>query len=281
MANRTLLAIYAHPDDETFGVGGTMARYSALGDRVTMVCATRGEVGEIAPGTDATPETLGEHRERELRDACAILGVTDVRFLDFRDSGMQGTPENDDPRCLHQAQPERVIEPLVRVIREVRPDVILTWDASGGYGHPDHVAVHHHATAAFHAAADASSYPRAGAAWHTPRLLYAAIPIAEFVRVFEEMRRRGIDLGFEPPGGNENFARLQRVEPNCVVDVAAEFERKQRALAAHRTQMSDDGPFSKMPDDLRRDFFSREYFYVADPPLAPGIRIDDLFAQPA
>jgi LmbE family N-acetylglucosaminyl deacetylase len=102
MATGGLLAIYAHPDDETFGVGGTMAKYADRGVPVTMVCATRGEVGEIAPGTDATPETLGQFREQELRDAMAILGVHDVRFLDYRDSGMRGTPENEDPRNLHK-----------------------------------------------------------------------------------------------------------------------------------------------------------------------------------
>ncbi len=215
-----LLAIFAHPDDETFGVGGTMAHYRDRGVPVTMVCATRGEVGEIAPGTDATPETLGRFREQELRDACAILGVSDVRFLDFRDSGMAGTPENDDPRCLHRAEPERVIEPLVHVIREVRPDVIATWDASGGYGHPDHIAVHHHATAAFHAAADAARYPSAGDGWRVPALFYNAIPVEEFMNLFEEARKRGIDIG-EPPGDADAMASLPRVRPNCIIDVAS------------------------------------------------------------
>ena len=159
MPNNSILAIFAHPDDETFGLGGTLARYADAGVPITMVSATRGEVGEIAPGTDATPETLGAHREQELRDAMAILGVTDVRFLGFRDSGMKGTHENKHPDALINAPEDAVTEAMVRIIREVRPRVVVTWDESGGYGHPDHVFVHYRATEAFRAAADASRFP--------------------------------------------------------------------------------------------------------------------------
>ena len=276
MAHGGLLTILAHPDDETL-VAGTMARYRDQGVPVTMLCATRGEVGEIAPGTGATAETLGQFREQELRDACAVLGVTDVRFLDFRDSGMMGTPENADPRSLHQADPEHVVASIVRAIRELRPAIIATWDASGGYGHPDHMAIHRHATQAYHAAADAARYPDAGAAWQTRALYYSVIPIQEFMKIAVELRKRGIITG-EAPGGDDNMAALPRVEPNCIVDVSGEYDRKQQALRAHRTQASEDGPFSKMPDDLARQFFSREYFHRAHPPLADGALLDDLLS---
>ena len=272
-----LLAIFAHPDDETFGVGGTMALYRDRGIPVTMISATRGEVGEISPGTAATPETLGRFREQELRDACAILGVTDVRFLDFRDSGMAGTPENNDLRCLHQAEPDRVIEPLVRAIRELQPDVIATWDASGGYGHPDHIAVHHHATAAYHAAADASRYLDAGAAWRTPALYYNVIPVEEFYMLADELRKRGVDMG-EAPGGDENMALLPRVKANCIIDVSAQYERKRLALLAHKTQISDTEVFANLPADLAMQFFGREWFHRAHPPLADGQMLDDMLA---
>jgi len=203
--------------------------------------------------------------------------VTDVRFLDFRDTGMMGTPENADPRSLHQADPERVVGSIVRAIRELRPAIIATWDASGGYGHPDHMAIHRHATQAYHAAADASRYPDAGAAWQTRALYYSVIPIQEFMKVAAELRERGITTG-EAPGGDDNMAALPRVEPNCIVDVSSEYDRKQQALRAHRTQASEDGPFSKMPDDLLRRFFGREYFHRAHPPLADGAVLDDLLS---
>lgn len=270
-----LLAIYAHPDDETL-CSGAMAHYAIRGVPVTMVCATRGEVGEIAPGTDATPETLGEHRERELREACTILGVTDVRFLGFRDSGMAGTPENADPRCLHRAAPENVIEPLVRAIRELRPAVIATWDASGGYGHPDHIAIHHHATAAYRAAADPAQYHHLGSAHRAGALYYSVIPIEEFTQIREDLVARGIDLG--DPGNGDGPDPLPRVRANCRIDVSEVYDRKRAALRAHRTQLDESGIFGGLPDDLARRLFGTEYFHRADPPLPDGAMLDDLLA---
>ena len=272
-----LLAIFAHPDDETFGIGGTMARCAARGIPVTMLCATRGEVGEITPGSEATPDTLGRFREQELRDAMGILGVSDVRFLGFRDSGMQGSPENEDQRALVRAHPDAVTHMLVRAIRELRPDVVATWDESGGYGHPDHVAIHHHTTAAFTAAGDPTKFRTAGAPWQPQRLFYNAIPVQEFVRVMDEMRGRGIDVPSIAEG--DDIMKLPRLEPNCVIDVADVVEMKERAMLAHRTQISDMDPFMQMPEDLRRRFFGREYFYQAHPELAPGTMLDDLFAS--
>ena len=273
-----LLAIFAHPDDETFGVGGTMALYAARGVPVTMVCATRGEVGEIAAGTDATPDTLGAYREQELRDACAILGVHDVRFLGWRDSGMVGTPENEDPRAFASAHPDAVTHALVRIIRETRPKVIATWDPSGGYGHPDHIAAWQHATSAFHAAADPAKFPTAGKPWKTPSLFYVALPMKEFARIGEELAKRGLSMG-EAPGGDDNIQQLEHLDPNCFIDVSAHYDQKMEALRSHRTQISDEDIFMRMPDDLRRSFFNREYFYRADPLLPEGAKIDDLFAN--
>jgi LmbE family N-acetylglucosaminyl deacetylase len=150
-----LLALTAHPDDEGFGLAGTMARYAADGWQITLVCATRGEVGEISDPALATPETLPAVREQELRDAGADLGVNDVRFLEYRDSGMVGAAENADPRALSNADPETVIARYDALLRELRPTVVVTWDASGGYGHPDHISVHKHATEATRRAIDA------------------------------------------------------------------------------------------------------------------------------
>jgi LmbE family N-acetylglucosaminyl deacetylase len=275
MADGGILAIFAHPDDETFGVGATMARYAERGVPVTMVSATRGEVGEIAPGTGATPETLAQYREQELRDAMAILGVTDVRFLGFRDSGMQGTAENKHPDALINAPADSVIAAMVRLIRETRPRVVVTWDESGGYGHPDHVAVHFHATAAFRAAADATAYRDAGAPWQPEALFYTAIPMDEFGKLMQEMQDLGI---MEPNVADDPGLELPRVEANCVIDVQDQFERKERAMLAHRTQIQDMEPFMKLPVESRLRFFGREWFYRAHPPVADGVMLDDLFA---
>jgi LmbE family N-acetylglucosaminyl deacetylase len=273
-----LLSIFAHPDDETFGVGGTMGMYADRGVPVTMVCATRGEVGEIAPGTGATPETLPQFREQELRDAMAVLGVHDVRFLDFRDSGMAGTDENKNPNAYINADEYEVVGRLVRIIRERKPEAIATWDATGGYGHPDHIAIWKHTTVAFGAAADAAQYPDAGAAWRTPRLYEVAFPINEFQRIFNEMKAQGIEVPDFIDEESE-FAKLPRHEANCIIDVSSQWERKMRAMLEHRTQITPDDPFMKLPENISRSFFSREYFYRAHPELSNGRVLDDFLAD--
>jgi len=148
---RRLLLVHAHPDDESIGTGATMARYAAEGARVTLVTCTLGELGEIIPPSLAQlaaeqEDRLGEYRIGELAAACDVLGVTDHRFLGgpgrWRDSGMMGTPANDDPRCFWRADVDEAAAALLGIIREVRPQVLVTYDADGFYGHPDHIQAH-------------------------------------------------------------------------------------------------------------------------------------------
>lgn len=165
MSNTSILAIFAHPDDELTN-GGTLARYASADVRVVLACATRGETGEISEAHLATRETLGAVRAEELRVAATTLGITDIRFLGYQDSGMTGTPENDDPRSLNRADPEEVVRRVVALIREVRPEVVITHDPTCGYGHPDHIALCRFVTAAFTAAGDDSYAPEVGVGWH-------------------------------------------------------------------------------------------------------------------
>jgi N-acetyl-1-D-myo-inositol-2-amino-2-deoxy-alpha-D-glucopyranoside deacetylase len=157
---RRLLLVHAHPDDESIGTGATMARYAAEGARVTLVTCTLGEMGEIipAPLVHLTPDQLGEYRIGELTAACAALGVTDHRFLGgagrWRDSGMMGTPANEDRRCFWRADPDEAAAELINVIEDIRPDVIVTYDANGFYGHPDHIQAHRVAWRAYEKACD-------------------------------------------------------------------------------------------------------------------------------
>ncbi len=148
---RRLLLVHAHPDDESIGTGATMAKYAAEGARVTLVTCTLGELGEIIPPSLAhlaaeQEDLLGPYRIGELDAACAALGVTDHRFLGgpgrWRDSGMMGTPGNDDPRCFWRADLDQTARALLDVIAEVRPQVLVTYDANGFYGHPDHIQAH-------------------------------------------------------------------------------------------------------------------------------------------
>ena len=141
LAGLSVLAAFAHPDDEGFGCGGILAMLAARGARATLVCATNGDVGEISDPALATPETLAQVRQEELRRAMAVTGVEDLRFLGYRDSGMPGTADNNHPNSLNQAEPSRVVGQLVFIIREMRPEVVITQDPTGVYGHPDHLAV--------------------------------------------------------------------------------------------------------------------------------------------
>jgi N-acetyl-1-D-myo-inositol-2-amino-2-deoxy-alpha-D-glucopyranoside deacetylase len=162
-SERRLLLVHAHPDDESIGTGATMAKYAAEGAQVTLVTCTLGELGEIIPPSlahlaEGDGARLGEYRIGELAAACAALGVTDHRFLGgpgrWRDSGMTGTRGNDDPRCFWQADIDQAAGALLDVIREVRPQVLVTYDADGYYGHPDHIQAHRVAWRAFTLAED-------------------------------------------------------------------------------------------------------------------------------
>src|SRR3984885_12077087 len=164
ISGRRLLLVHAHPDDESIGTGATMARYAAEGAQVTLATCTLGELGEIIPPplarlADGGGARLGEYRVGELSAACAELGVTDHRFLGgpgrWRDSGMMGTEGNDDPRCFWRADVDEAARALLDVIDEVRPQVLVTYDANGFYGHPDHIQAHRVARRAFQQAEQA------------------------------------------------------------------------------------------------------------------------------
>jgi mycothiol S-conjugate amidase len=274
MVQRTLLAVFAHPDDEAFGCGGTLAREAANGTQVILVCATRGEMGEISDPALATPDTLGNVREAELRNAAQVLGLQSVRFLPYRDSGMAGTADNKHPDAFANAPAEQVVDQLVQIIREAEPQIIITFDPDGGYGHPDHIAAHRHTVAAFHAAADARRAP--GPPWRADRLFYAVTPRGMFNRMRDLLAAAGEDTG-----DLDQFAEAGLGWPddrvNVTIDVSATLDAKWAALNAHRTQFGADNPFRRLPEADVRALISREYFVLADPPLPDGSRLADLW----
>jgi N-acetyl-1-D-myo-inositol-2-amino-2-deoxy-alpha-D-glucopyranoside deacetylase len=276
---KTLLAIFAHPDDEAFGTGGTLARYAAEGADVVLVCATRGEAGEIADENLATPESLGQVRENELRCAAGALGISEVIFLGYRDSGMAGTPENEDPRAFVNAPAEEVVAQLVGIIRRARPDVIVTFEPNGGYGHPDHIAAHHHTIAAFHAAADPARYPEQGEAWQASKLFYNTIPRSFFLTMRDQLEAMGEDTSafarFEEAGAGWPDDQI-----HVTLDVAGEIEAKWTALNCHRTQFGPDNLFRRLPEKVTRQIMSREHFALAWPNPEPGLQLADLFGTP-
>ena len=273
----SLLAIFAHPDDEAFGTGGTISRYASEGVKTYLVCATRGEVGEISDPSLATPETLGQVREGELRCAAETMGIAELIFLDYRDSGMVGTQENLDPRAYINAPEEEVVSRLVAIIRRLRPQVIATFEPNGGYGHPDHIAAHRHTVAAFHAAADSNFHPELGAPWAVSRLFYTAIPRSFFI----EMRRQLEELG-EDTSDFERFDDPSIGWPDNQIhvhlDVASTVNSKWEALNCHRTQFGPGNLFRRLPESRVKALMSVEHFALAWPEPQPGLQLSGLFA---
>jgi len=267
MSELRVLATYGHPDDEG-QVTGTLARLIRHGAQVTLVCATRGEVGEISDAALATPETLGYVRELELRASMAQIGLGDVRFLPFRDSGMAGTPDNEDSRSLHAQEPDLVVEHYVRILREVKPHVVFTWDPNGGYGHPDHVAVHKHASAAFSLAANPEAYPESGDPWQPNELYWGARTMKRMATMWFELERRGLLPEPIEPGRRERFEKLlTEPEPvaSLVHDVQDLASLKRAAAGMHRTQFGENSMFARIPEEFRAQFYGEERFFRAHP----------------
>lgn len=266
LSHLSVLAAFGHPDDEGFGCGGLLAMLADRGARITMICATNGDVGEISDPGLATPETLGQVRREEMRRAMNVTGIADVRFLGYRDSGMQGTEDNDHPYSLLQAEPSRVVAQVVEVIRETRPDVVLTHDPTGGYGHPDHVTIQSHVTQAYSLAADPGYVTGGdtGAAPWQPRLLYwVCFPRSNFRRMWQLM----VDAGITPPFASQEVETIGTPDElvTTVVDVSAYVDVKIESLNCHRTQIDPNGPFSQLPEHLLRESMSTEYFALAAP----------------
>ena len=250
MVNRSLLLVHAHPDDESIGTGATMASYAAEGARVTLVTCTLGELGEIIPPdlSHLLPDELGQHRIVELDRACRALGVEDHRFLGgegkYRDSGMMGLPDNDDPRCFWQASVEEAAADLVKVIEEVAPDAIVTYDANGFYGHPDHIQAHR-------------------VAWRAHELTGRA---AKFYAT--AMPRSALATAVELPDDQVTTA----------IDAAKYLDAKLAAMRAHETQITVDGEFFALSNDLGERALGTEYYTLLAGSRGPGSPYErDLF----
>ena len=292
-ADRRLLFVHAHPDDETINNGATMARYVAEGAQVTLLTCTLGEEGEILVpelaqlAADAADQ-LGGYRIGELSAAMAALGVTDQRFLGgaghHRDSGMIGTPANDRPRAFWRADLDEAVAQAVAVVREVRPHVLVTYDEVGGYGHPDHVQAHRVAMAAVDAAADPAHRPDLGEAWTVPKVYWNAMPRSVVQRGIEALTALGEDAPFTPLGELDEvpFAVADDVV-TTVVDGRRYAAAKVAALRAHRTQVVVDEPYFALSNGLGQEVLAVEHYRLVRGDRGPvGLdahgREDDLFA---
>ena len=243
---RRLLLVHAHPDDESIGTGATIARYAAEGAQVTLVTCTRGELGEVIPpglahlATDG--DRLGEHRITELAAACAALGIRDQRFLGgpgrWRDSGMMGLAANDSPDCFWQADLATAAAELAQVILEVRPQVLVTYDRFGYYGHPDHIQAHRVTSAAIPLAAD----PAQAQPWQVAKFYATAMP-----------RSVAVARGLPPVWVPDDQVTTE-------IDGTAYLAAKTAALRAHATQVAVDGDRFALADGRWQPVLGKEFY---------------------
>jgi LmbE family N-acetylglucosaminyl deacetylase len=261
----TLVAFHAHPDDECITTGGTLARAVDEGHRVVVVYGTRGEVGEVPDGLLAPGETLVERRLAEVARSTAALGVHRLEFLGYRDSGMVGTADNDDPRAFWQADVGEAAERLAAILRDERADVLLVYDENGIYGHPDHVQVHRVGV-------------RAAEVAGTPQVLEATVN-RDSVRSMIEMMIASGDASWDDVPELDDPDQPFGVPDEVIttrVDVRPWADRKLAAMRAHETQVGDLAPFLAMPFEVFREAMGTEHFIRRG--AAPGRRDDDVFA---
>ena len=235
---KTILAVLAHPDDESFGMGGTLAYYARQGYAVYLVCATRGEAGGMDDEFMRGFSSIAEKREAELRCAAQILGLKEVYFLGYRDSGMPGSEANQHPDAQINHPVQKVAGDVVKYIRELKPEIVLTFDPMGGYKHPDHIHIQRATTLAYEKADDASFYPEAGSPFKPQALYYQVFP-----RWFLKWMTRLMPLFGKDPAkwgrnGDINLKELAEVDfpVHVRVDIRSVDEAKRQASACHASQ---------------------------------------------
>jgi N-acetyl-1-D-myo-inositol-2-amino-2-deoxy-alpha-D-glucopyranoside deacetylase/mycothiol S-conjugate amidase len=269
-SSRTLVFVGAHPDDESFGPGGTLAEYALRGVRVIYACATRGEVGAADEEHLRGYATPGDMRWAELTAAAAELGLADVIHLGYRDSGMAGSPDNVHPEALAAAPLEEVTERVVRVLRDHRPQVVITFDPIGGYRHPDHIAIHRATVRAFHAAADGGYHPQ--------KLYFSVFPKGLFKLAVRVMPLFGQDP--KRFGRNKDIDVTQLMEEfpiHARVPISPKaLEMKERASAQHKSQLAGGPPRGPLRWLFNR-FSQAERYMRAHPPADGAVRESDLF----
>ena len=276
--SKRLLLVHAHPDDETIGTGVTMAKYAASGVDVTLVTCTLGEEGEILLDEFAhlaadKADALGEHRMGELGAAMAELGVSDWRILGgpgtFRDSGMVGTPSNDRPHCFWRADLLTAATALVSVIREVRPQVMVTYDDFGGYGHPDHIQAHRVAHYAAVLAAAASFRPDLGAPWQIEKVYWTAFPKSVVREGIAALREHDAENEFAQMDPDDIPFACDDALITTVIDGTEFLPNKLAAMRAHATQINVDGGFFALSNNVGAQAFGHEYYRLVHGTLGP------------
>lgn len=279
--SRKILVVLAHPDDESFGMGGTLAYYARQGVEIHLICATLGEAGMVDPQFLQGFDSIADVREAELRCAAEQLGLKKVHLLGYRDSGMEGTVDNEHPNAFINAPLEEVTRETVAYIREFKPDILLTFDPVGGYHHPDHIHIHDAAVAAFHAAGDASQFPDSGAPFQPRKLYYHLFP-RKFIRLAVKVMKffgkdatkfgRNKDIDLVMLAGDKDYPAHAHIK------FGRFSQQKESASNCHASQINFSSQAPWVLRIVRYLSSQKDTFMQAEPPVPDNFRVKDLFA---
>lgn len=275
---KILLAVMAHPDDESFGMGGTLALYSKSGVEVHLICGTKGEVGEVSEEMLDGFHSVAELRENELSCAAHELGLFKVHFLGYRDSGMQGSIDNDHPNALVKAPVEEVAKKIALLMRQIKPQVVVTFDPIGGYMHPDHIAVHNACVAAYQLSADESVELNESRSFKPSKLYFHIFPRGLLKYVVKLMPLFGKDPTKFGKNGDIDLASImsQNFPTHAKINYRKVAKQRENASACHASQ-GGDRQSGYILTWILRQISSTEFFMRADPPPAKGKLERDLF----
>ncbi|MCM2576214.1 N-acetyl-1-D-myo-inositol-2-amino-2-deoxy-alpha-D-glucopyranoside deacetylase [Streptomyces meridianus] len=283
-SRRRLLLVHAHPDDETINNGATMAKYAAEGAHVTLVTCTLGEEGEVIPPALARLAAdreggLGEYRIGELAAAMRELGVDDHRFLGgagrYRDSGMMGVEQNTRPECFWQAEVDEAAALLVEIVREVRPQVMVTYDPNGGYGHPDHIQAHRVAMRAAELAAEPVYRRDLGDPHAIDKIYWNCLPRGVVAEGLEQLREAGTA---SVPSLDDLPGLVDDKDVTAAIDGSAFRDAKAAAMRAHATQITVDGPFFALSNGMSMPIVAHEFYRLVHGEPREDVPENDLFA---
>ena len=274
----TILAVLAHPDDESFGMGGSLVLYAKHGVSVHLICATRGEVGEVDQEYLDGYESIADRRESELRCAAGILCLDSVHFLDYRDSGMAGSSDNDHPDALVAAPTEEVAKQVAELIRTIKPHIVLTFDPIGGYRHPDHIKIHYATVEAFEMAGDPAFSTNELPPYKPLKLYYHTIPRGWLKLIVKIMPLFGKDPSKWGRNGDIDLVSLSRdtFPVHAVINYHSVSDLKEEASACHASQ-GGAGISKGMMSWLRPLRGTKDQFMRAVPPPASRRKEKDLF----
>jgi N-acetyl-1-D-myo-inositol-2-amino-2-deoxy-alpha-D-glucopyranoside deacetylase/mycothiol S-conjugate amidase len=280
VTNRTLIFVGAHPDDESFNIGATLAHYAMAGVKVYYVCATRGEVGNAKPEKMKAYSSISQLRTTELQCAAQVLGLSDVIHLGYRDSGMLGWEENKHPKSLISAPLEQVTGRIVKIFRKLKPDVIITFDPIGGYRHPDHIIVHKATVKAFYAAGDVKQFPKSGPTFQPKKLYFTVTPrkiTGMIVRLYSFL---GKDM--HKVGRNKNVDIAEIVENKfpihtVLVPSKKAVDAEARAIKCHASMLGTSPPRFHILNIIKKILGHRDYYMREYPPVKSRLREHDLF----